>query len=78
MQLLATAGWASLPWLCRIEQPTLILAGDDDPIVPLINARIMARLIPDSRLHVFHDGHLGLLTDAATFGPLIAEFLGTS
>ena len=41
----------------RIRQPTLILAGDDDPIVPLVNARIMATLIPDARLHVYHDGH---------------------
>jgi poly(3-hydroxyalkanoate) depolymerase len=41
MQLLATVGWTSLPWLWRIQQPTLILAGDDDPVVPLINGRIM-------------------------------------
>src|SRR5690349_9840287 len=51
-QLYAIAGWTSLPWLGRLRQPTLVLAGDDDPIVPLVNARIMHRLIPDARLHV--------------------------
>src|SRR6266536_895433 len=39
-QLLASAGWTSLPLLPLLRQPTLILAGDDDPIIPLANARI--------------------------------------
>ena len=34
-QLYAITGWTSLPWLHRLPQPTLVLAGDDDPIVPL-------------------------------------------
>ena len=51
-QLYAIAGWTSLPWLHRLRQPTLVLAGDDDPIVPLLNGRILARRIPDARLHV--------------------------
>jgi poly(3-hydroxyalkanoate) depolymerase len=75
MQMLAAAGWTSLPWLWRIRQPTLILAGDDDPVVPLLNARIMAALIPDARLHVYHDGHLGLITDAAALAGVIVDFL---
>jgi pimeloyl-ACP methyl ester carboxylesterase len=75
MQLLAMAGWTSLPWLGRIRQPTLILAGDDDPIIPLANARIMARLIPDARLHVYHDGHLALVTNPDSLAPVIVDFL---
>jgi poly(3-hydroxyalkanoate) depolymerase len=74
-QLLASIGWTSLPWLPLIQQPTLILAGDDDPIVPLVNAKLMRRLIPDARLHVFHGGHLGLLTQARELAPLVAQFL---
>jgi pimeloyl-ACP methyl ester carboxylesterase len=74
-QLLASFGWTSLPWLSLIQQPTLILAGDDDPIVPLVNARLMQRLIPDARLHVFHGGHLGLLTQAPALAPVVAQFL---
>src|SRR5580693_1847579 len=30
-QLLAMAGWTSLPWLWTLKQPALILAGRDDP-----------------------------------------------
>jgi len=74
-QLLASIGWTSLPWLPLIRQPTLILAGDDDPIVPLVNAQIMRRLIPDARLHVFNGGHLGLLTQAHELAPIVARFL---
>ncbi|WP_205013824.1 poly(3-hydroxyalkanoate) depolymerase [Nocardioides albidus] len=75
LQLLAGAGWSSLPGLPFIRQPTLILAGDDDPLIPLVNARIMTRLIPHARLHVYADGHLGLVTSADTLAPLVADFL---
>ena len=74
-QLAAGAGWTSLPFLPLLRQPTLIVAGDDDPIIPLANARLMRRLIPDSRLHVYHGGHLGLVTEAAELAPVVDEFL---
>lgn len=57
LQQLAVVGWSGIPLMPFLRQPTLILAGDDDPIVPLVNARLMAKLIPNSRLHVLHDGH---------------------
>ena len=47
-----------------VYTPTLVLAGDDDPIVPLINARILAARIPDARLRVVDCCHLFLLTRA--------------
>jgi len=74
-QLTAAAGWASLPFLPWLRQPTLILAGDDDPIIPLANARVMHRLIRDSRLQIYHGGHLGLVTEAAGLAPIVDEFL---
>lgn len=74
-QLLGTAGWTSLPWLPFILQPTLILAGDDDPIIPLVNARIMTRLMPRARLEIYHDGHLGLLTRSAELATVVEGFL---
>jgi poly(3-hydroxyalkanoate) depolymerase len=61
-QLWALAGWTSAFWLHRITQPTLVMAGDDDPIVPLVNARLLARLIPNAQLEIFDCGHLFLLT----------------
>jgi pimeloyl-ACP methyl ester carboxylesterase len=72
---LAGLGWSSLPFLPLIRQRTLILAGNDDPIIPLVNARIMHALIPHATLHVYDDGHLGLLTSADELGPLVSRFL---
>jgi poly(3-hydroxyalkanoate) depolymerase len=74
-QLLAGVGWTSLPWLHRLSQPTLILAGHDDPIVPPINARVMARLIPHARLHILNGGHLLLLAEREQVAPLVYRFL---
>ena len=75
-QLAAGAGWSSLPGLPLIRQPTLVLAGDDDPIIPSVNARVMARLIPDAQLHLYAGGHLALVTEAAQLAPVVERFLG--
>src|SRR6478609_2713999 len=75
LQLLAGAGWSSLPALPLIRQPTLVLAGNDDPIIPLANAQIMRALLPHASLHVFDDGHLGLITAADELGPVVSRFL---
>jgi poly(3-hydroxyalkanoate) depolymerase len=75
-QLIATIGWTSLPMLPRLRPPTLILAGDDDPIIPVVNARIMRRLIPRSELHIYHGGHLELAADAERLAPVVEAFLG--
>ena len=53
----------------------MILAGNDDPIIPLVNARILHALLPNASLHVFDDGHLGLLTSAEELGPIVSRFL---
>jgi poly(3-hydroxyoctanoate) depolymerase len=75
-QLYAIAGWTSLPWLHRLRQPTLVMAGDDDPIVPLLNGRILVRRIPDARLHIVDGGgHLFLLERPAEMAALVTGFL---
>ncbi|MGW6280222.1 alpha/beta fold hydrolase [Kribbella sp. NPDC055071] len=74
-QLMAGAGWTSLPFLGLIRQPTLILSGDDDPIIPVVNAHLMARLIPRSELHVYPGGHVDLIIEAQTLAPVVTEFL---
>jgi poly(3-hydroxyalkanoate) depolymerase len=74
-QLISTLGWTSLPRLPRLRPPALILAGDDDPIIPLVNARIMRRLIPRSQLHVYHGGHLELAADAGRLAAAVQAFL---
>ncbi|MBV9802205.1 MAG: alpha/beta fold hydrolase [Solirubrobacterales bacterium] len=75
-QLYAVAGWSSLPWLHRLPQPSLVVAGEQDPSVPLRNARILAGRIPDARLHVVKGGgHLFLLDEPENVGGAIRAFL---
>lgn len=75
LQLLAGLGWTSLFALPLIRQPTLVLAGSDDPIIPLANAIILNRLLPHATLHVYDDGHLGLVTKADELAPIVSSFL---
>ena len=74
-QMAAVACWASLPFLWLIRQPCLVIAGNDDAIVPLVNARLLARLIPHATLHVFAGGHVEPLAAPKDFAPRIAKFL---
>ncbi|WP_354699697.1 hypothetical protein DSM112329_05419 [Paraconexibacter sp. AEG42_29] len=55
-QMLSCASWSTLPFLPLIRQPTLVVAGDDDPLARSVNARVMAQLIPRGRLHVVEGG----------------------
>ena len=75
LQLAAAFGWTSLPWLWLLRQPTLILAGADDPIVPHVNARVMQRLIPGARLETLDCGHLFLVTRAKASARIVDDFL---
>jgi poly(3-hydroxyalkanoate) depolymerase len=75
MQLMAVFGWSSLPWLRFLPQPTLVMVGTDDPIVPVVNGRILATLIPDARLVTIDDGHLFLVTSARCSAGLVSAFL---
>jgi poly(3-hydroxyoctanoate) depolymerase len=75
-QLWAVQGWTGLPWLRSLEQPSLVLIGDDDPLVPVANGHILARLIPDARLIVIRGGgHLFLLQLAPQMAGLVADFV---
>jgi pimeloyl-ACP methyl ester carboxylesterase len=56
----------------------LLLAGRDDPLIPLVNARIMHWLLPHATLDAYDDGHLGLVTQAHELAPIVAQFLHTS
>ncbi|KEZ79149.1 alpha/beta fold hydrolase [Salinisphaera hydrothermalis] len=75
-QLIASLGWTSAHRLHRLHCPTLIMGGDDDPIVPLINSRILYWLIPKSYLHIVRGGgHLFLLMRANESAGVIRRFL---
>lgn len=75
-QMFAATGWTSAHYLPRFRQQVLLVAGDDDPIIPLVNARMMAALIRRvSTVVVRGGGHLALLTHTDELAPRIHRFL---
>jgi poly(3-hydroxyalkanoate) depolymerase len=74
-QLAAMSVWSSLPFLSMVRQQVLVLGGDSDQIVPVVNARILARLIPHAELTLFPGSHVAPLLAAAESGRRISEFL---
>jgi pimeloyl-ACP methyl ester carboxylesterase len=75
-QLLCMMGWSSLPALPFMTKQTLIMMGEDDQIVPVINGKILNAMIPNSRLQTFAGGgHLFLLTHTDESVAAIREFL---
>ena len=49
--------------------------GTDDPIVPLVNAKILAATDPRHGSHVVDDGHLFLMSRAPEVAPVVRNFL---
>jgi len=75
-QMVALFGWSSVPWLRKLCQETLILHGDDDPVVPVSNARLVSWLMPNASLEIIpNGGHLFLYTRPEVIGRQITEFL---
>ncbi|MFO1457340.1 MAG: poly(3-hydroxyalkanoate) depolymerase [Steroidobacteraceae bacterium] len=75
-QLGAGVGWTSIHWLHRLRQPTLVLAGAEDPLVPVANARLLTLLLPHNRLFVVPGGgHLFMLHSVDRVAPVVREFL---
>ena len=74
-QLTAGALWSSLPWLATVSVPTLVLTGDGDRLVQPANGIQLARLLPESRLHVLAgEGHLYVCDPESRALPLLADF----
>jgi pimeloyl-ACP methyl ester carboxylesterase len=75
-QLFAGMGWTSIHWLHRIRQPTLVMAGSEDPLVPPVNARIISFLIPNNRLFIVPGGgHLFMLHSIDKVTLVLRSFL---
>jgi pimeloyl-ACP methyl ester carboxylesterase len=59
----------------RIEQPTLLIWGQDDLEIPLANGRRLFERMPNSRLVVFHRcGHMPMEEYPQEFVELVADF----
>ncbi|HEY2258135.1 MAG TPA: alpha/beta fold hydrolase [Solirubrobacteraceae bacterium] len=79
-QVLALIGNpGSLGWLHELRCETLVVAGDDDPVMPLANALLLARHIPQARLLVAPgEGHLLLMDGSSAALPAINSFLSAA
>jgi len=61
-----------------ISVPVLIAAGDDDPLVPSVNSKILKELIPGAGLHLFPDRrHCFFMEEAEAFNRMVIEFFNT-
>ena len=78
-QLAALAGWSSVPLLPFLDVPTLILAGDEDQVVPPVNSQFLHALIAGSTLHLIPGGgHLFPFSHSDQFVRELDGFLGTT
>ena len=61
--------------LKQITAPTLIMTGDDDPLVPSENSEILRALIPHSKLSIFAKGrHCFFIEASEQFNREVIEF----
>lgn len=74
-QLLAGVGWSSYLWLSQIKLPTLILMGEDDPLVPPVNGKILASRLPNATLETVPCGHMFVLTKAEIVADRVEAFI---
>jgi pimeloyl-ACP methyl ester carboxylesterase len=76
MQLLGDMGWSSWHFLADVPHETLVISGDDDPLVPVENARMLASRIPQARLEIVERaGHLFVWDEAEQISARIDRFL---
>jgi pimeloyl-ACP methyl ester carboxylesterase len=77
MQLLGSMNWSSWSFLPDIPHETLVVCGDDDPLVPVASAKMLAERIPRATLTVVERaGHLLLWDEPERIAPQIGQFVG--
>lgn len=76
-QLMAMAGYSTLPFIRRIKAKTLVIMGGSDHIVPVANGHILNTFLKKSELKIIPNaGHLFLLTRRDETIEMIREFFG--
>ena len=66
----------TLPYLARLTQPFLVIAGEDDGVTPLPATRLLARTLRDAQLLVVpRTSHTAPIEDPAAFEAALWEFL---
>ncbi len=75
-QLAAFAAWTSLPFLPLLSLPVMVMADEEDQLVPPSNAHFLHNAIPHSRLEMFNGGgHLFMLSQQDRFIEKLRAFL---
>jgi poly(3-hydroxyalkanoate) depolymerase len=74
-QLTCMLGWTSAWFLPFLKAKTLVMMGDADKIVPVINGQFIANLAPNAKLHIVKGGgHLFLVSRAGEVVPVMRSF----
>ena len=74
-QLFSLMRWSGFPILRKVPHEVLVVAGDDDPMIPVVNAMMLTYLLPNGRLEVLRDeGHLMRMDPESELHPKISEF----
>ncbi|MFY2824210.1 alpha/beta fold hydrolase [Ruegeria sp. MALMAid1280] len=74
-QVNALCCWSSIPWFGQLMQPTQIIGGAFDTLIPIANQMLLAALKPDSSFRIFNAGHLLMYSHRSEVGELVTEFL---
>lgn len=75
-QLAAFATWSSLPIMSLLTMPVMVMADEEDQLVPPSNARLLHSAIPGSKLEMFQGGgHLFMLSQLDLFVEKMRAFL---
>jgi 3-oxoadipate enol-lactonase len=76
-QVEAVMGHDTYELLPKIELPTLVIAGDNDRLIPVENSRILASRIPEAELVILKGvGHEFFIEDAEEANKVVLDFLG--
>jgi 3-oxoadipate enol-lactonase len=76
-QAMAMMGHDTYELLPKIKLPTLVIAGDNDRLIPVENSRILASRIPKAELLIIKGaGHEFFIEDAEEANKAVLDFLG--
>jgi pimeloyl-ACP methyl ester carboxylesterase len=76
-QAAAMMGHDTYELLPKIKLPTLVIAGDNDRLIPIENSRILASRIPKTELVIIKGaGHEFFIEDAEEANKIVLGFLG--
>ena len=74
-QVMGAGAFLGVRVLPRITQPTLVISGDDDPLVPAANSLLIANRVHDGRVVIAPgEGHLLLMDDDSVMLTVIRDF----